>query len=181
MNYDAQCPRYLCFVDSVDDIKLETLKSKGLFNLIIRKHSESIELDFRYKEDLGKTGILSIIENGEVQMVEDDFSSLSSSEILFKTNDLIKEERYWECHNYLEELWKRYSGHKKGMVHDLIGIIVSQIKAQMDQWEVGKRVYERSYKALKVHTVPALSLQLPSEFRYPLKISLDVISSSLED
>ena len=82
---------------------------------------------------------------------------------------------------YIEELWKRYSGHKKRMIHDLIGLIVSQIKWQMDQWEVGKRVYERSYKALKMHTLPALSLQLPSEFRYPLKISLDVISSSLEN
>ena len=181
MNCDVQCPRYLCFVDSVDDIKLHTLKSKGVFNLIIRKHSESIELDFRYKGNLGKSGILSIIENGELLMIEDDFSSLSSSEILIKTNDLIKEERYWECHNYLEELWKRNSGHKKEMIHDLIGIIVSQIKAQMDQWEVGKSVYKRSYKALKVHTVPALSMQLPSEFRYPLKISIDVISSYLED
>ncbi len=181
MKCDVQCSRYLCFVDSVDDIKLQSLKSKGLFNLIIRKHSESIELDFRYQGDLGNSGILSLIGKCDLLKVEDDFSSLSSSEILFKTNELIKEERYWECHNYLEELWKRYSGHKKRMIHDLIGLIVSQIKWQMDQWEVGKRVYERSYKALKMHTLPALSLQLPSEFRYPLKISLDVISSSLEN
>ena len=176
-----QCPRYLCFTDSVDDIKLQTLKSKGLFNLITRKHTECIELDFRYQGDLGKSGIWSIIENGEVLKVEDDFSSLSSTEILLNTNDLIKGERYWECHNYLEELWKRYFGHKKVVVHDLIGIIVSQIKVQMDQWEVGKRVYERSYKDLRVHTVPALFQQLPSEFGYPLKISFDFISSTLED
>ena len=181
MNCDIQYPRYLCFVDSANDNIVKALKSIGLFNLILRKHSQSVELDFRYKGDLGKAELKAIIGNNDFFRVEEDFSALSPSEILSKSTELIKGERYWECHNYLEELWKRNSGPKKTLIHDVIGIVVSQIKVQMGQREVGKVIYERSKEALKGGEACVLLPQLPSDFHYPLKISLNVLSPLLDN
>lgn len=159
-------------MESVSREALEEARSFGIVNPIIRKHSSGIELDFRFPGDPRKTGLPKILGNADIVDVEDDFSHLSPSEILSFAWDLVQEERYWETHNYLEELWKRHSGRAKLILHDIIGLIVSQIKFQMGQPEVGKKVYDRSISSLSREGLESFVGRLPPEYCYPLKAPL---------
>lgn len=180
MNCDPSLPRYLSFLKFLDDEKLLKAKASGAVNPIVRKHSEGYELDFRFPDESGITELSVILGTTNINRVEDDFSHLKTDEILERTNAMIKEERYWECHNLLEELWERYTGQKKKLIHDIIGLIVSQVKVQMGQWNVGKRVYERCCSQLNLTQGDAIIRQLPLDFAYPLKFNLGALKSILE-
>ncbi len=180
MNCDPVLPRYLCFTDFLDDQKILNAKALGIVNPIVRKHSDIFELDFRFPGNPNKTNLSDTLNTSEIFEVEDDFSHVRTSEILSTITALISEERYWECHNLLEELWKRHSGEKKKLLHEIIGIVVSQIKVQMGQWEVGKVVYERSFRELNSSDGDKMVKQLPHDFAYPLKFNLEILNSILE-
>lgn len=181
MNCNSQVPRYLCFTNSVKENQIRSALSLGIVNPIIRRHSDCSEVDFRFSGDPKLSGIPDILGANEISAVEENFSFLSAEEILSNATVLIRDERFWECHNYLEELWKRNSGQRKKLLHDVIGIVVSQIKMQMGQRDVGKRIYERSHNALSQMNAQAIIKQLPKDFTYPLKISLETILPMLED
>lgn len=181
MNRDPQLPRYLCFTRSINEGILLKLKSLGAINPIIRKHTNCYEVDFRFALDPESAGFVELLDSNEILLVEENFSSLTTKEILHKSTQLIGEERFWECHNLLEELWKRNSGNRKKLVHDVIGVIVSQIKVQMGQWEVGKKVYERTRKNLEMSNCGEIVKHLPTSFTYPVKISLYLIEPMLEN
>jgi hypothetical protein len=180
MNCDPSLTRYICFPKFLDDEKIQKARFFGIINPIVRKHSEGYELDFRFQDESGITELSVILGTTNINRVEDDFSHLRTGEILSKATAMIKEERYWESHNLLEELWKRNTGAKKKLIHDIIGIIVSQVKVQMDQWDVGKRVYERSYSQLNLTQGDAIMRLLPQNFAYPLKFSLETLDPILE-
>lgn len=175
MNCDTRLPRYLCFTRALGEEQVSAAKSIGAVNPIIRKHTDSYEFDFRFPGDPMETELPDALKTTEIIAAEYDFASLTAEQILADSGALIAEERFWESHNLLEELWQRSTGDRKSMLHDVIGLVVSQIKVQMGQWEVGKKVYERSAASLGRMGVESIVEQLPEDFAYPLKISLEPI------
>lgn len=179
MNCNPQLPRYLCFLDHVNEDSLRDARSLGLVNPIMRKHSSGIELDFRFPSDPMESNLPVMLGTDMILKVEEDMSGLSPSELLEASASLVEEERYWECHNCLEELWKRSTGSDKKMLHEIIGVIVSQIKVQMGQREVGERVYNRSVGELKRSNFANIAKELPDNFQYPIKFSFDLVLEAI--
>ena len=180
LNCNPLLTRYLCFTDAFDGGKIQTAKSLGATDIIVRKHSTGFEVDFRFPQDPNTTNLPTILGTGPIIPAEGDLTGYSHNELVAKATKLIAGERFWECHNCLEELWKRSTGDRKKLFHDIIGVVVSQIKAQMGQWDVGKTVFVRSYTALKEAGTRGILKQLPLEFTYPMKFSLEETLQAIE-
>lgn len=178
MTCDLGKARLLVFVSGDYTCALRSLENMGADMLILRRHTDIMEIDFRLSISgdfsvtlSGVSGIVSFIQ------VQEDFSDKDEKTLLDLAEHLISQERFWEVHNMLEEIWKRIKGRQKEIVHDLIGIIVSQIKVQMNQQQTGETVYLRNLSKLKSLCISGLVSQLPEEFTYPLELEF----SSLVD
>lgn len=176
MNCETDTVRFLAFSSNNLNDFLSALRKAGASRLIVRKHSDSVEIDFRLK-DLEAGFALRTFFSGEIKIeeVREDFSNLSLVQKLAFADELISEERYWEAHNVMEDLWKSLTGKSKQILHDVIGLIVSQIKVQMGQNDTGAVVYDRTLINLKVQGIEILISQLPQVFTYPIKFKVSGI------
>ena len=149
----------------------------GADKIIVRRHSDSTEIDFTLDAGQDSSQFQHLIDYLiSINPVREDFSGMSTGEMLELADELVKEERFWDAHNVLEFLWKGSSGSKKALLHDVIGIIVSQIKVQMGQMKTGELVYKRSLSNLKDSAPAAFNESLPENFAYPLHISLSSLA-----
>ncbi len=176
MNCEESEQRFLLFVKSNPQTAAIVLENMGADKIIFRRHSDSVEIDFSVP--IGHK--LSQIEKQigdfiSMNPVKEDFSNLSTREMLELVEELIKEERFWEAHNVLEDIWKKQNGQNKKTVHDIIGVVVSQIKIQMGQMETGEKVYYRNLNALRADQVSEITEQLPEDFTYPLKLKMSAL------
>lgn len=63
-----------------------------------------------------------------------------------------KDERFWEMHEIMEHYWKRSKGRDKMILQEIIGLLVSQVKWQMGQFEVSKNVLVRNLTLIEENT-----------------------------
>lgn len=173
--------RFLVFVKANNENVHSSLQDIGATQIIERAHTDKIELDFNLESSINIAYLkLKLNEFISLEEVLEDFSDLSNMDKLNMADTLIREERFWEVHNLLEDIWKSATGSRKLLLHDVIGIIVSQIKVQMNQWETGENVYARNIGRLKDNAPDSLVQQLPEEFCYPLKLKLSVLLDTIE-
>ncbi len=79
----------------------------------------------------------------------EDFYEGFTREIFIEMN---QQERFWELHEIMEHYWKISSGMKKKFLKEIIGILVSQVKWQMGQYEVSGLVLERNLLLIEKET-----------------------------
>lgn len=170
MNPESESNRYLAFIhDDVSSV-IRIINEAGGKVLIIRKHTDCTEVDFRLKENSHFQKIQNFIKvQDEIIPVREDFSDLTTGKMLLFADQLIDQERYWEAHNIIEELWKHLTGYQKQVLHDTFGIIVSQIKVQMNQAETGQGVFQRNIEKLRKNQISVILDQMPEKFTYPIK------------
>lgn len=181
MDCDNEMQRFLVFSENVISNVREILKDIGAKKIIVRKHSSSTEIDFRAPHNVNIAELKEKIGNkSNITPVREDFSGIPIQEMLETAERLITEERFWEAHNVLEDLWKNSSGKSKQIVHDIIGIVVSQIKVQMNQESTGDIVYHRNLANLKEQRIDFITNQLPEKFSYPIKLKLSELSRYLQ-
>lgn len=177
MNCDVSGQRFLLFVNSSPQKAVKLLENMGANKIIVRRHSDSTEIDFTLELGQDSSQIQQEIDDlKSINPVREDFSGVSTLRMLELADELVKEERFWEAHNVLEFLWKGSSGSKRALLHEVIGIIVSQIKVQMGQMKTGEMVYKRSLTNLKESAPAAFNESFPADFAYPLHISLSSLA-----
>ena len=57
---------------------------------------------------------------------------------------MVKLERFWELHEVLEHYWSQAESINKKILKALIGIMVSQVKWQMSQYNTSERILNRT-------------------------------------
>lgn len=63
--------------------------------------------------------------------------------------NLMENERFWECHEFMEDKWKTLHGEKKELLHLTIRLVVSQVKWQMGQPEVSSRIMKETLERIR--------------------------------
>ncbi len=181
MDCDSEMQRYLVFSEKGISAVREILEHIGASKIIVRKHSSSAEIDFRAPQKIKFSDLKDKFGDGnKLVPVKEDFTGMSLQEMLAMAEGLIHEERFWEAHNVLEDLWKNSAGKSKQVFHDIIGIVVSQIKVQMNQESTGQTVYLRNIAHLKEQRIDLITNQLPEKFSYPIKLKLSELSRYLQ-
>ena len=73
---------------------------------------------------------------------------LTEDEILSKAKRLFDTERYWECHEVLEGLWRQKEGDEKRLMQGLILLCAAYVHHQKGEDEVALGVLVRSERLL---------------------------------
>jgi len=74
---------------------------------------------------------------------------LTDDEILSKGRQLFNAERYWECHEVLEGLWRQKQGDEKRLLQGLILVCAAYVHHQKGEDEVALRVLGRGARLLE--------------------------------
>jgi len=74
---------------------------------------------------------------------------LADSEILLKARGLFNAERYWECHEVLEGLWRQRHGEEKRMLQGIILVCAAYVHHQKGSESVALGVLGRGAKLLE--------------------------------
>jgi len=62
---------------------------------------------------------------------------------------LFNNERYWECHEVLEGVWKRVSGNEKELLHGIILTCAAFVHSQKDEDDTCLSILKRSLATLQ--------------------------------
>jgi len=74
---------------------------------------------------------------------------MSDDEILSKARGLFNAERYWECHEVLEGLWKQKRGEEKRLLQGIILVCAAYVHHQKGNHDVAAGVLGRGAKLLE--------------------------------
>jgi hypothetical protein len=74
---------------------------------------------------------------------------LTDDEILSKARNLFNAERYWECHEVLEGLWRQKQGDEKRLLQGIILVCAAYVHHQKGEENVALGVLGRSVKLLE--------------------------------
>jgi len=74
---------------------------------------------------------------------------LTDEEILSKARRLFNAERYWECHEVLEGLWRQEQGEEKQMLQGMILVCAAYVHHQKGEEGVALSVLRRGAKMLQ--------------------------------
>ncbi len=74
---------------------------------------------------------------------------LGKDEAIEHAKSLFNEERYWECHEVLEGVWKKSSGREKHFLQGIILTCAGFVHSQKDEDDVCLSVLGRSMEKLK--------------------------------
>lgn len=61
---------------------------------------------------------------------------------------LFNDERYWECHEVLEGVWKRTSGNEKELLHGIILTCAAFVHSQKDEDDICLSILKRAITTL---------------------------------
>lgn len=86
---------------------------------------------------------------------------LTDNEVLLKARRLFNAERYWECHEVLEGLWRQKQGDEKRLLQGIILICAAFVHHQKGEDDVAVRVLDRSAKLLASPLLEYGPLDLP--------------------
>ena len=74
---------------------------------------------------------------------------LTDNEILLKAKRLFNAERYWECHEVLEGLWRQKQGDEKRLLQGLILVCAAYVHHQKGENDVALSVLGRGARLLE--------------------------------
>lgn len=133
-----------------------TLPGNGEDRYIVRKHTDSVEISMFIEDSLslpaGCHYAVVFTESATESFIIDESTVFRN--VLF----LVSQERFWEAHEALEDLWRISEQPRKGMLQALIWVLAAQVHWQMDQPDTAIRMHKRAMKALEYNM----------EFKYPI-------------
>ncbi|MEM4311690.1 MAG: DUF309 domain-containing protein [Nitrososphaerales archaeon] len=74
--------------------------------------------------------------------------NLSKKQVFILAKNLFNQERYWEVHEVLEEVWKKEKGNKKALLQGLILVASALVHYQRNEKEVGISMLKRALEKL---------------------------------
>ncbi len=177
--------RYLIFTETDPNPVEAYLNSSGCTDIIIRKFSYGTELDFHCRtgvvlEQLEKFFLLTRTqelrdENTNPDKIRAIEIKAREDEITRKANLLISQERFWEAHTVIEDLWKSYRGRKREFYRGAILLAASMTHFQMGKERIAKIVYEKARSVLLFSGMASgLLNQVPEDFQYPVRFEVKI-------
>lgn len=95
-------------------------------------------------------------------------------EVLRFSESLTIQERFWESHVILENLWKLSEGQRKSYFQGLILLSASMVQFQMGRDVRAHSIYRRSYGLIQQSEINNKLLDiLPAEFSYPISLHFE--------
>jgi hypothetical protein len=73
----------------------------------------------------------------------------SKEEILEEAIGYFNSERYWECHETLESVWRPAKGEERSLVQGIILVCAAQVHEQRGEREVALDIYRRALPNLR--------------------------------
>ncbi|GEM_PF-2183077 len=161
--------------------KAEISAIDGLTDIIIRKMSYATDIDLHTSDTESTKNIFKsrynvlrckILDEREPTMTHKFREEIlrKESEIMNKVQKLFSEERYWEAHSLLEDLWRASTGETKLFFQGLILIAAAMVHYQRENLEVARRVYHRAIRMIKSTTHwKRVKGNINEEFKYPVE------------
>ncbi len=101
------------------------------------------ELDFF---DLKEGTIIDTLDDELFRVYPEEYHKENALKTfgLNQFEEMVKLERFWELHEVLEHYWSQAESINKKILKALIGIMVSQVKWQMSQYNTSERILNRT-------------------------------------
>ena len=159
---------------------IEKLENTGALYIMSRKHKNCIEIDFQTKEELNMGNLnlenLPFFEFTQLITEENTKPALTESDMpiaFFIANWLIDEERYWETHELLEDIWHISHGNIREYFHGLTLLAVAGVQWQTQREDIARSTYIRAVTKLRSSEINMEFVEsLPQAYVYPLKIRI---------
>ena len=84
------------------------------------------------------------------------------SELLAESRYYFNAERYWECHEVLESVWRIKHGDEKRLLQGIILVCAAFVHHQKGEEEVAMSVLRRAAKQLEFNSLMYAGIDLPS-------------------
>jgi predicted metal-dependent hydrolase len=121
----------------------------------LRVSTTAIELDlFAAPSDLGRTKSLledKISKVVTLRSLESRISTRAEDEALREGIDLFNQERFWEAHEVLEEIWHPATGVDRDTIQGLILVAAALVHYQKDQKSICVSILGRAREKLGAH------------------------------
>ena len=176
-----------------DDHKEELEGIRDNFKkVIIRKNTHGFELDI-HTEEVEKSieAIRSLFYVWMISfpnLIEQSFkfrkplNENETLEILRFSESLMLQERFWESHVILEELWKCSEGKVKTYYQGLILISASMVHYKMGRKDKAYEMYMRGRQFIKLfRLVNDILDTIPMEFDYPIALNFKLMFPNKAD
>jgi hypothetical protein len=82
----------------------------------------------------------------------DEQPKLPKEEVLREVKQLFNEQRYWECHETLEQIWRNETGEEKTLQQGIILAASALVHYQRDEPNICISILRRALEKLKVHS-----------------------------
>lgn len=169
--------------------KQDIEKIDGVYDIVIRKRTYATEIDLHTTHpDDAENKISSLftvlecipLEEGPPDRSQEFYGRVIAreKEIMREAGKLFSEERYWEAHTVLEDLWRASKGEKRTYLQGLILIAAAMVHYQRDEPDIADRIYRRAINLVKSTGYwKMLSGNINEDFRYPVEFPVgeDVI------
>ena len=86
----------------------------------------------------------------------------SEDQLFAESRDYFNAERYWECHEVLESVWKIKQGDEKRLLQGIILVCAAFVHHQKGEEEVALSVLRRAAKQLEFRSPKYAGIDLPS-------------------
>ncbi|HLI46046.1 MAG TPA: DUF309 domain-containing protein [Geobacterales bacterium] len=116
----------------------------------IRIATKHVEIDmFSEDPDLTKIELSKYFKINELRILTGQ-----TFENIFETSKkFFNEERFWEVHEMLENIWRNKKGDEKKILHGLILLAAAFVHHQKNRNEVALSILKRSYEELKNYSL----------------------------
>ncbi|HZD33650.1 MAG TPA: DUF309 domain-containing protein [Nitrososphaeraceae archaeon] len=90
----------------------------------------------------------SIGDLDNFEMLKED--NFSKEEAIDKARDLFNEERFWKCHEILENIWKQSEGEEKRLLNGVILVAAAFVHFQKGENETCIGILRRAFDKIKL-------------------------------
>lgn len=95
-------------------------------------------------------GLSAIAEFDRYEMIKEE--NLSKEEAMRRARDLFNNERFWKCHEVLENIWKQSGGEEKRLLNGIILIAAAFVHFQKGENETCLNILRRAYSKIESST-----------------------------
>ncbi len=122
-------------------------------NAIIRDSrisSKYIEFDITIKAEKLDNLLMELSEISPIaNTIEIVYKEMKKEKAIEYAKLLFNDERYWECHEILEDLWKKESGNEKSLLQGIILTCAAFVHSQKDENNICMSILGRAMEKLR--------------------------------
>lgn len=148
---DRRSVHYRNYREAREDIAALLSSNRCRLNSV-RISDNYVEVDFSSWSEEGMEQCLTLLEQkGRVMAARDLLESthLDEDEAMLLAMELFNQQRFWEVHETVEDIWRKSTGSKKRALQGIIVYASSYVHFQKEEKEVALRMLERALTLLE--------------------------------